>query len=126
MAGEQRKLAHAAKRDSSAMKTISLLGAVFLPGAYIASVFSMTFFNFQGGDAPVVAPTFWVYWVITLPVTIGIVGSWYVYSKRREAIYDKEDADLEKGSEDMEKDIMATMRKKTMGKANTWNAKKSE
>jgi hypothetical protein len=36
MAGEQRKLAHASKRDSSTMKTISLLGSVFLPGAYLA------------------------------------------------------------------------------------------
>lgn len=30
MAGEQRKLAHSSKRDSAAMKIISLLGAVFL------------------------------------------------------------------------------------------------
>lgn len=36
MAGDQRKLAHGSKRDSYAMKTISLLGAVFLPGAYLA------------------------------------------------------------------------------------------
>lgn len=35
MAGEQRKLAHASKRDSSTMKTISLLGSVFLLGAYL-------------------------------------------------------------------------------------------
>lgn len=41
-------------------------------------------------------------------------------------MYDKEDADLEKGSEDMEKDIMATMRKRTMSKATTWDVKKSE
>ena len=36
MAAEQRKLAHASKRDSSTMKTISLLGSIFLPGAYLA------------------------------------------------------------------------------------------
>jgi hypothetical protein len=36
MAGEQRKLAHASKRDSSTMKTVSLLGSVFLPGSYLA------------------------------------------------------------------------------------------
>lgn len=49
MAGEQRRLAHASKRDSTAMKTISLLGAVFLPGTFLASVFSMTFFDFAKG-----------------------------------------------------------------------------
>ena len=49
MAGEQRRLAHASKRDSTAMKALSLIGAVFLPGTYLASLFSMTFFNFQDG-----------------------------------------------------------------------------
>lgn len=127
MAGEQRKLAHASKRDSTAMKTISLLGAIFLPGAYLASVFSMTFFNFQN-PGPVVSSNFWIYWAITVPLTMAIVGFWYVWEKRREAIYDKEDVDLEKGSEDMERQIMAMMRKRTMSKASTWGTatKKSE
>jgi hypothetical protein len=128
MAGEQRKLAHSAKRDSEAMKTISLLGAIFFPGAYLASVFSMTFFNFQnsGSGEPSVSEQFWIYWAVTIPVTTIIVGVWYVWEKRREAIYNKEDMDLEKGSEDMEKEIMAAMRKRTMSKVSTWDTKKSE
>jgi cytochrome c-type biogenesis protein CcmH/NrfF len=85
----------------------------------------MTFFNFQT-SGPAVSPNFWIYWVVTIPVTVAIVIFWYVWEKRREAMYDKEDADLEKGSEDMEKDIMATMRKRTMSKATTWDVKKSE
>lgn len=127
MAGEQRKLAHASKRDSAAMKTISLLGAVFLPGAYLASVFSMTFFNFQN-EGPKVSNQFWIYWVVTIPVTVVIVGVWYIWEKKRERRYDREDLDLEKGSEDMEKNIMAMMRKRTMSKASTWDtmAKKKE
>ena len=126
MAGEQRKLAHASKRDSTAMKTISLLGAIFFPGAYLASVFSMTFFNFQNGEGPSVSEQFWIYWAVTIPVTVIIVGVWYVWEKRTEARYNKEDADLEKGSEGMEKVIMATMRKRTMSKVSTWDTKKSE
>lgn len=55
MAGEQRRLAHASKRDSTAMKTISLLGAVFLPGTFLASVFSMTFFDFGNGECGTIA-----------------------------------------------------------------------
>jgi hypothetical protein len=126
MAGEQRKLAHASTRDSAAMKTISLLGAIFFPGAYLASVFSMTFFNFQNSGAPSVSEQFWIYWAVTIPVTMIIVGVWYVWEKKREARYNKEDTDLEKGSEDMEKVIMATMRKRTMSKVSTWDTKKSE
>jgi hypothetical protein len=126
MAGEQRKLAHASKRDSAAMKIISLLGAVFLPGAYIASVFSMTFFNFQNSGTAVVSTQFWIYWAVDIPITILIVGVWYVWEKMREARYSREDEDLEKGSEHMEKDIMAAMRKRTMSKASTWDTKKTE
>lgn len=126
MAGEQRKLAHASKRDSTAMKTISLLGAVFLPGAYLASVFSMTFFNFQD-SGPTVSSEFWIYWVVTIPITVVIVGVWWVWERRRERIYEQQDLDLERGSEDMEKVIMATMRKRTMSKASTWdNVRKKE
>ena len=125
MAGEQRKLAHASKRDSAAMKTISLLGAIFFPGAYLASVFSMTFFNFQNQGAAV-DNRFWIYWAITIPVTVFIVGIWYVWEKKRERRYENEDQDLEKGSEDMEKEIMATMRKRTLSKASTWDTKKKE
>ncbi len=50
MAAQQRRLAHASKRDSTAMKTLSLLGAVFLPGTFLSSVFSMTFFDFNVGE----------------------------------------------------------------------------
>lgn len=129
MAGEQRKLAHASKRDSAAMKTISLLGAIFFPGAYLASVFSTTFFNFQAGDGEdEISGRFWIYWAVTVPITVIIVGIWWVWERRREKMYDQEDVDLEKGSEDMEKSIMATMRKRTMSKASTWDTgnKKSE
>ncbi|KAF4626992.1 hypothetical protein G7Y89_g11165 [Cudoniella acicularis] len=126
MAGEQRKLAHASKRDSTAMKTISLLGAIFLPGAYLASVFSMTFFNFQGDGSPSVSKQFWIYWAVTIPITTIIVIGWWLWDRRREKRYEDEDQDLEKGSEGMEKTIMATMRKRTMSKASTWDTKKSE
>ncbi|RDW71138.1 hypothetical protein BP6252_07701 [Coleophoma cylindrospora] len=125
MAGEQRKLAHASKRDSAAMKTISLLGAIFFPGAYLASVFSMTFFNFQDGG-PGVSESFWIYWAVTIPVTMVIVFIWWIWERQREARYNKEDTDLEKGSEEMEQHIMATMRKRTMSKASTWDTKKSD
>jgi len=36
MAGEQKKLAIAAKRDTTTTKALSLLGTIFLPGAFLA------------------------------------------------------------------------------------------
>lgn len=128
MAGEQRKLSHAAKRDSSAQKTIALLGVIFLPGAYLASVFSMSFFNFQNGladpggeDMPIVTSKFWIYWAVAIPLTLAIVVPWYVWEHRKERRYEEEDSLLEKGVEHMEMEIMAQMRNRTMSKVLSWD-----
>ncbi|KAH8673639.1 hypothetical protein BX600DRAFT_211125 [Xylariales sp. PMI_506] len=125
MAAQQRRLAHASKRDSTAMKTLSLMGALFLPGTFLASLFSMTFFQFSGGDdgtEAYVSRWLWVYFVVTIPLTIAIVASWWWLEKRREKKYAQEDVVLEKGIETMEGEIMAIMRKRTMNKATTWNS----
>ncbi|GAB1320575.1 Magnesium transport protein CorA, transmembrane region [Madurella fahalii] len=146
MAGEQRRLAHAAKRDSTSMKILSLLGAIFLPATYLASVFGMSFFEFlpdgdrRAGDGSSsssssdatdssslrgpVAPELWIYFAITVPMTLIIVLLWRWWDKRRDARYAKEDADIEKGIEKMEAQIMATMRKRTLSKVRTWDVGK--
>ncbi|KAI0024804.1 hypothetical protein F4780DRAFT_725055 [Xylariomycetidae sp. FL0641] len=124
MAAQQRRLAHASKRDSTAMKTLSLLGAVFLPGTFLSSVFSMTFFDFHIGEpkGPEVSSELWIYVVITVPLTLLIVVSWWWLDRRREKRYAAEDLDIEQGIARMETDILAVMRKKTMSKAATWNS----
>jgi hypothetical protein len=60
---------------------------------------------------------------VTIPVTAIIVGIWYIWEKRRAARYEEEDSDLEKNIEQMEKDIMAKMRKRTMSKMSTWDTR---
>ena len=132
MAGQQRRLAHASKRDSDAMKVISLLGAVFLPGSYLSSLFSMTFFNWQNGsngpgddeNSPIVAPQLWIYFIITVPLTLAIVLFYRWYDKRREAMYKEEDMDIEAGIEKLESRIMGTMRQRTLSKVKTWDLSK--
>ncbi|KAI1084613.1 hypothetical protein F5B20DRAFT_568012 [Whalleya microplaca] len=125
IAGEQRMLAYASKHDSTAMKVLSLLGAIFLPGAYLASIMSTTFFDFH--DAPdlssAVSPTFWLYWAVTIPVTVVVVAFWYGWEKwrkrRKHEIIEglvQQGVDVEK----MERDILSTMRKRTMSKVSTW------
>ncbi len=64
----------------------------------------------------------WIYFVVTIPLTVLIVGSWYFLDRRRERQYAIEDEDIERGIERLEKDILAVMRKKTMSKASTWNS----
>ncbi|KLU88997.1 hypothetical protein MAPG_07976 [Magnaporthiopsis poae ATCC 64411] len=121
IASQQRRLAHASKRDSNSMKTLSLLGAIFLPATFLASVFSMGFFDFKAQDGqPVVAASLWIYFALTVPLTLAIVVSWLVWDRRRERHYAEEDADLEIGIEKMELQIMAAMRQRTLSKVRTF------
>ncbi|KAI0166171.1 hypothetical protein GGR57DRAFT_445686 [Xylariaceae sp. FL1272] len=122
MAAQQRRLAHASKRDSTSMKTLSLLGAVFLPGTFLSSVFSMTFFDFKVAGNSEVSQELWIYFVITIPLTLAIVLAWWALDRRREKRYAVEDDDIEKGIERMETDILAIMRKKTMQKVSTFRS----
>ncbi len=49
MLTEQRRLAQASMKDNNATKRLSLLGATFLPGTFLASLFSMVFFDVESG-----------------------------------------------------------------------------
>jgi Mg2+ and Co2+ transporter CorA len=45
LARDSRTLAAASKRDSSSMKTLAAMTALFLPGTFVASFFAMPVFN---------------------------------------------------------------------------------
>ena len=64
----------------------------------------------------------WIYFVVTIPLTVLIVGSWYYLDRRRERQYAAEDIEIEAGIKHLEKDILAVLRKKTMDKASTWKS----
>lgn len=64
----------------------------------------------------------WIYFVITVPLTLLIVGTWWFLDHRRERLYEAEDLEIEAGITSMETDILAIMRKKTMSKASTWKS----
>lgn len=67
----------ARKGDANAIKTIAILLMVFLPAAYIAVLFSGSMFNWQANDVGgVLSGWFWLYWAITGPLTIGVLGTW--------------------------------------------------
>ena len=103
------------------MKTLSLLGALFLPGTYLASVFGMSFFNFEASASPV-SVELWIYFAVTVPITAIIVVTWVLVDRKREEQHKRDDADLERNIDKMERDIMRHLRKRTMSKANTWKS----
>lgn len=75
------RMAVSSSRDSSSMKALAVITAIFLPGEFMSSLFGMGIFNWQpddssGGGTAVVSYDFWVYWALTIPLTILILVLW--------------------------------------------------
>lgn len=64
------KIGEAAKIDSAAMKTISLLTLAFLPPTFICAIFSMSFFNYDQSTGWSMSAQFWLYWAFAIPLTL--------------------------------------------------------
>ncbi|KAG6365675.1 hypothetical protein INS49_007286 [Diaporthe citri] len=76
-------IAEATQADSKRMRSISTLTMVFLPATFVATVFSMTLFNWSPEqDQEVMSPWFWVYAVITIALTLLTWGAWLFYNRR--------------------------------------------
>jgi len=76
-------------RDSTAMKTLAFLTTLFLPGTFIATLFSTDMVSQQGqGSRP--SPPFWQFWAITIPVTILVMIGWRLWWSFEKRQFDKE------------------------------------
>lgn len=90
------RVAVAATRDSSAMKDLAVITALFLPGTYIATLFSMSMFDWQGvsnssansasngtssisPQSSIVMPYIWIYWVVSAILTFTVIIGWRVW-----------------------------------------------
>ncbi|KAF2099787.1 hypothetical protein NA57DRAFT_75292 [Rhizodiscina lignyota] len=76
--------AEEARRDSASMKTIAVVTLVFLPGTFVAAIFSMSMFQWisQGGgsdSSQVLSGWFWLYWAVTVPLTVVILIVWIIW-----------------------------------------------
>ncbi|KFY40244.1 hypothetical protein V494_03599 [Pseudogymnoascus sp. VKM F-4513 (FW-928)] len=78
--------------DSSAMKTLAFVTVVFLPPTFVATLFSMSMFNWQAssnnnssesaidnGRQKVVVTDLWIYWVVSVPLTLMVLLGWRVW-----------------------------------------------
>ncbi|KAH8652264.1 hypothetical protein BX600DRAFT_472188 [Xylariales sp. PMI_506] len=71
------EIALAAGRDSRHMRSIAIVTMVFLPGTFLAGVFSMSFFSWN--EETVVSSYFWIYVLVTTVTTAFTLGSWYYF-----------------------------------------------
>lgn len=77
------------KRDSIAMRTISILGIVYLPATFVATLFSMDMFSWPGTSnkgnetsSLVASPSIWIYWVVAVPLTVITILIWVIWARR--------------------------------------------
>lgn len=106
------KVARAAKQDSTAMKTISILTLTFLPVTAVSSIFSGTMFDFTSWGVPggrVASGGWWVWLLCSVLSTIITVGVWYAWLYKSEKKLDSEELkesqkEAEKAEEEAEEE----------------------
>ncbi|RHZ50186.1 hypothetical protein CDV55_102486 [Aspergillus turcosus] len=75
------------QKDSSMMKTVAIVSMVYLPGTFISGLFGTNFFNLSENDGSqlwIMSDNFWLYWAITLPLTLATVlvwASWHYFPR---------------------------------------------
>jgi hypothetical protein len=76
-------IAKSAKNDSISMTTFTFITALFLPGSFLATLFSMSMFNWQQqnstDDVAVLSNKFWLYWAIAVPLTLCTMLGWCLW-----------------------------------------------
>ncbi|KAL6906595.1 hypothetical protein GGI43DRAFT_395250 [Trichoderma evansii] len=69
-------VAETAQRDGSLMKSIAVLGMIYLPATFVCTFFSMGFFQWSGqsGNATTVSPDVWIFALVAVAFTLITIG----------------------------------------------------
>lgn len=75
------------QKDTVALKTLAMVTMLFLPGSFIAALFSSSFFlawddadNSRTGSTGLkIMPQFGIYWVVTIPITLVVFILYFVW-----------------------------------------------
>lgn len=80
LAEQSTYIAVRAKKDSSAMKAITVITMAFLPATFFATLFAVPTLDWKG-ESPVTSQ-FWIYWAFTLPTTALVFVLWIFLTNR--------------------------------------------
>ncbi|KAH7174316.1 uncharacterized protein B0J16DRAFT_181133 [Fusarium flagelliforme] len=74
----------ATSQYSRHMRSMALVTMLFLPGTFVATIFSMGFFDFESSTGSVVvSKLIWLYVVLAIALTGLMVGVWYYHAVYR-------------------------------------------
>ncbi|OQU97329.1 hypothetical protein CLAIMM_03275 [Cladophialophora immunda] len=84
MAEDSRNVAILTRKDSTDMRIIAVVTLLFLPGTFMATLFSSGFFNFLPGQSDqVVSKWIGLYFALTGGCTFVVFLAWYLSSKKQ-------------------------------------------
>ncbi|OJJ56152.1 hypothetical protein ASPSYDRAFT_157429 [Aspergillus sydowii CBS 593.65] len=68
--------------DSSTMATIAFVTLVFLPITTVSTIFGSQFFNVTDDNSAIeVSKDFWIFWVVSIPLTLIVLLGWTLWRK---------------------------------------------
>ncbi|KAF4580879.1 corA-like mg2+ transporter protein domain-containing protein [Ophiocordyceps camponoti-floridani] len=76
---------HAAK-DGRLMKSIAIITVVFLPATFLATFFSMTFFDWKGPGGATASPYLWIYVLLAAVLSLMTFGAWFAYAVKHDGV----------------------------------------
>ncbi|KIX10427.1 uncharacterized protein Z518_01509 [Rhinocladiella mackenziei CBS 650.93] len=84
MAEDSKNVAILTRKDSTDMRIIAVVTLMFLPGTFMATLFSSGFFNFlPDRSSQVVSKWIWLYFTLTGTTTLIVFLAWYQFSKHQ-------------------------------------------
>ncbi|KAH8811205.1 hypothetical protein F5884DRAFT_854565 [Xylogone sp. PMI_703] len=88
------EIAEESKKDGQRMRSIAVLTMIFLPATFVATVFSMTFFNWSPEQGQkIMSPYIWIYIAGTAILTGLTLALLYLYSRREKKVNYKSDTE---------------------------------
>lgn len=78
------KMAKSSLKYGADMQVIAAVTLVFLPGTFVATLFSTSFWNFQHEDTgKIVSKWIWLYCVVTVVLTLAVLATWRFVSRMK-------------------------------------------
>lgn len=121
----QINLTQASIRDAQTMKGLSFMGALFLPGTFLSTIFSMPFFEFNIGKAlfcsmMLVMTMDWsnmdnpeklcIYFAAAIPLTALVIAAWVVWEQIQQRRMTDEQHGMEREIQKLENDAEGASR----------------
>ncbi|PVI01045.1 hypothetical protein DM02DRAFT_654943 [Periconia macrospinosa] len=94
IAADSRVLAKESKRDSTSMKAIAAVTMFFLPGTAVATLFAMPLFKWDSETGSVVNNHLWIYWAVTVPLTLLTFIVWRTWNWGASRLYKRQQETL--------------------------------